>query len=96
MRVPSAEETFLRHTASFDTVVVREIGAPPLWARHYEIETDRPIFAGRDGVKRYALADIERERRTGTAWYGGWPQQVLSTENQGNANHAVDCNEKTR
>ena len=45
-------------------------GAPPLWARHYELETDRPVFAGRDGVKRYALADIERERRTGTPWYG--------------------------
>lgn len=77
VRVPSAREDFMRHTAAFDTVVVREIGAPPIWARHYELETDRPIFAGRDGVKRYALADIERERRTGTAWYGGWPQSVL-------------------
>ena len=29
-------------------------------ARHYEIGTDRPIFAGRDAVKRYALSEIER------------------------------------
>lgn len=78
VRVPFAAETFQRHTASFDLVVVREIGAPPVWARHYEIDTDRPIFAGRDGVKRYTLSDIERERRTGTAWYGGWPQAVLA------------------
>ncbi len=78
-RIPDAQETFLRHTAAFDVVVVRELGAPPIWARHYEIETDRPIFAGRDAVKRYALADIERERRTGTAWYGGWPRAVLET-----------------
>ncbi len=78
VRVPASQEEFQRHTASFDTVVVREVGAPPLWGRHYEIETDRPIFAGRDAVKRYALSDIERERRTGTAWYGNWPQSVLS------------------
>jgi len=52
----------------------------PLWARHYEIGTNRPIFAGRDAVKRYALAEIERERRTGTAWYGPWPQKFLERE----------------
>jgi hypothetical protein len=38
---------------------------------------DRPIFAGRDGVKKYALAEIERERRTGTVWYGSWPETLL-------------------
>jgi PelA/Pel-15E family pectate lyase len=77
LRVPASQAEFQRHAANFDVVVVREIGAPPIWARHYEIETDRPIFAGRDAVKRYALAEIERERRTGTAWYGSWPQAVL-------------------
>ena len=79
-RVPAPTEEFLRHQANFDSIVVRELGAPPLWARHYELETDRPIFAGRDGVKRYALADIERERRTGTPWYGAWPKELLVTE----------------
>ena len=54
--------------------------AGPLWARHYEIGTDRPVFAGRDGVKKYSLAEIERERRTGTAWYGDWPQKLLERE----------------
>jgi PelA/Pel-15E family pectate lyase len=79
-RVKAEKEEFLRHTADFDIVVVPDAAAPPLWARHYEIGTDRPVFAGRDGVKKYALADIERERRTGTAWYGGWPEKLLGSE----------------
>ncbi len=78
IKAPPAE--FLRHTADFDKVVVNDPTAPPLWARHYEIGTDRPIFAGRDGVKKYALADIERERRTGTAWYGNWPGKLIATD----------------
>jgi PelA/Pel-15E family pectate lyase len=61
-------------------VVVADSKAPVLWARHYEIDTNRPIFAGRDGVKKYALAEIERERRTGTAWYGNWPQKLIQRE----------------
>jgi PelA/Pel-15E family pectate lyase len=59
-----------------DTRVVREPGAPPLWARFYEIGTNRPFFCGRDGVKRYDLAEIEPERRNGYAWYGDWGTHV--------------------
>lgn len=76
-KVKSTTEEFLRHTADFDTVIVADSRAKPLWARHYEIGTNRPIFAGRDGVKKYSLSEIERERRTGTAWYGGWPDSLL-------------------
>jgi PelA/Pel-15E family pectate lyase len=79
-KVKSTTETFLRHSTDFDVVVVADPDAPLLWARHYEIGTNRPIFAGRDGIKKYALADIERERRTGTAWYGGWPQSLVDEE----------------
>jgi PelA/Pel-15E family pectate lyase len=79
-RVKAAKEEFMRHTADYDVVVVPDPQAPPLWARHYEIGTDRPVFAGRDAVKRYALSEVERERRTGTVWYGGWPHQLLRAE----------------
>jgi PelA/Pel-15E family pectate lyase len=79
-RVKAPATTFERHDADFDVVVEQDALARPLWARHYEIGTNRPIFAGRDGVRRYALADIERERRTGTAWYGGWPKGLLDRE----------------
>ena len=77
-KIPAKEETFLRHKADFDIIVVSDKQAKPIWARHYEIGTDRPIFAGRDGIKKYNLSEIERERRTGTAWYGNWPGAVLA------------------
>jgi pectinesterase len=59
-----------------DRVVIDDPNAPPLWARFYEIGMNRPFFCGRDGVKKYRLADIEAERRNGYAWYGNWGQNV--------------------
>lgn len=50
--------------------------APPLWARFYELSSNRPIFLGRDSVVKYRLADIEAERRNGYAWYGSWGHEV--------------------
>ncbi len=59
-----------------DRRVVADAGAPPLWARFYDIDTRRPFFCGRDGVKKYSLAEIEAERRNGYAWYGEWGRPV--------------------
>ena len=56
--------------------------APPLWARFYEIETNRPIFSGRDSVKKYDIAEIESERRNGYAWYGSWGEGVAKRYGQ--------------
>jgi PelA/Pel-15E family pectate lyase len=79
-RIPAPEVEFGLQKKDFDVVVRSDPDAKPIWARHYEIETDRPLFAGRDAVKRYALAEIERERRTGTTWYGDWPIELLADE----------------
>lgn len=60
-----------------DVVVVQDSSATsPIWARFYEIGTNKPIFVGRDGVVKYKLSDIEQERRTGYAWYGTWPTNL--------------------
>ena len=61
-------------------VVVDDDDAPPLWARFYEIGTNRPFFCGRDGIKKYDIAEIESERRNGYAWYGNWPQRLIENE----------------
>ena len=53
-------------------------GAPPLWARLYEIGTDRPIFGDRDRSIHYAVTEISSERRLGYQWYGVWPQPVVA------------------
>ena len=62
---------------SVNTVVVTDATAPPLWARFYELETGRPFFCDRDGVKKYSLAEIGPERRNGYSWYTNAPEKVL-------------------
>ena len=52
-----------------DQKVIPNPKAPPLWARFYEIGTNKALFAGRDGIVKYNLAEIEPERRKGYAWY---------------------------
>lgn len=79
-RVPAPKEEFVRHTSEFDVVVVKDEKAPPLWARTVEPGTDRPIFASRDGRKVYSLAEVDRERRTGSGWYVTTPQRFLERE----------------
>jgi PelA/Pel-15E family pectate lyase len=51
--------------------------APPLWARIYELPSLRPVMANRDGVPRYAFADLT-DRRTGYAWYVNRPVPTLA------------------
>lgn len=60
-----------------DRIVVPDANAPPLWARFYEIGTNRPLFCGRDGVIKYSLAEIEHERRNGYRWYVNNPAELL-------------------
>jgi PelA/Pel-15E family pectate lyase len=63
--------------ADGDRIVRADPSAPPIWARYYDIASNRPIFVGRDGVIRAELAQAEKERRGGYAWYGGWGAEVL-------------------
>ncbi|HEY7155973.1 MAG TPA: pectate lyase [Gemmataceae bacterium] len=63
-----------------DKVVKKDPDTPPMWARFYEIGTNRPLFADRDGVARYELSAIGYERRNGYAWLGYWPRDLLERE----------------
>ena len=56
--------------------LVPDASAPPIWARFYDIETGKPLFADRDGVKRWNVSELGDERREGYAWYGVWGKQV--------------------
>lgn len=64
----------------FDRVVVKDASAGPLWARFYDIKTNRPIFVGRDSVVHYDVSEIEDERRNGYAWYVESPADLLSKD----------------
>ena len=76
-KIKSTQASFLRHDTDIDVVVLKDPNAKAIWARHYDLVTNQPIFAGRDGIKKSELSAIERERRTGTAWYGYWPQSLV-------------------
>ncbi len=62
----------------FDRVVIQDPTAPPTWARFYEIGANKPFFSGRDGIKKYNLAEIEHERRVNYQWYTNTPALLLA------------------
>ena len=63
-----------------ERTVVKDPQAPPLWARFYEIGTNRPVFEGRDGVIRYSVLEIEAERRNGYGWYTEEPLKLINKD----------------
>ncbi len=52
-------------------------GNGPLWARDYEIGTDRPVFGDRDKSLHDDVNEISKERRNGYSWYGRAPERAL-------------------
>jgi len=64
----------------WDKVVVQDTSAPPMWARFYEIGTNKPIFCSRDGIPRATLAEISYERRNGYSWLGHYAANLLAKD----------------
>jgi len=58
--------------------LVHTPGAGPIWARYYQIGTDRPIFGDRDKTIHDNLNEISNERRNGYAWFTDSPQKALA------------------
>ena len=67
------------HTADYDIKIIRDPNAEPVWARFYDLKTQQPFFANRDGKKVFSLEEVHHERRTGYTWYGTWPKTLLTT-----------------
>lgn len=63
-----------------DVVVREDANANPIWARFYDLDTQKPFFCGRDGIKKATLAEIENERRAHYAWYGNWAEKLLTKD----------------
>jgi len=63
-----------------DKRVVPDAAAPPIWARFYEIGTNRPIYCDRDGVPKHQLSEIGYERRNGYNWLTYGPQALLEQD----------------
>lgn len=73
-------ENFTGPAGERDRHVVSDPAAKPLWARFYELGTNRPLFLGRDKVFHYDFNEIERERRTGYVYLSDWPAELLARD----------------
>lgn len=78
--VSAPTAVFKYYSSDFDRITVTDSSAPDMWARFYEIQSDRPFFCNRNGIPVYQYSDIERERRTGYNWLGYWPAELLKSE----------------
>ncbi|MBO4867380.1 MAG: pectate lyase [Ruminococcus sp.] len=75
-----------------DKVVTYSSGST-IWARFYDLQYSKPLFADRDGQAYTDVTQISLERRTGYSWYGTWcanniklgtlPEPSGSTQTQG-------------
>ncbi len=71
-------EAFTDAEEQKDKRVVADPDAGPIWARFYELGTNRPVFLDRDSVVRYSFSELGHERRNGYAYYGGWAAKLLT------------------
>ncbi|WP_245849709.1 pectate lyase [Hymenobacter crusticola] len=60
--------------------VIEPNASSTIWARFYDLETNKPIYVGRNSEKKNSLAEIEYERRTGYGYAGTWPETLLAKE----------------
>jgi PelA/Pel-15E family pectate lyase len=69
------------------THLVPTPGAPLLWARYYEIGSDRPVFGDRDKTMHDKVEELSLERQRGYNWYNSGPQEMLETYDTWSAAH---------
>jgi PelA/Pel-15E family pectate lyase len=63
-----------------DAVLVADPTAPPLWARFYELGTNRPLYMDRDSQPVYDFAQIDYERRSGYGYHTTAPAELLQRD----------------
>ena len=64
----TGDEAFMAAVGRFATWINRSEVAPGIWARLYELGTNKPIYGDYDGRVHYALPEISQERREGYSW----------------------------
>ena len=57
-----------------------EDSASTIWARFYDLTTNKPIFGDRDNSVHANVSEISFERRNGYAWYGSWGFNLVNKE----------------
>ena len=73
-------ESVRRDDGRNERILVPDPAAPLLWARFYELGTNRPLYMDRDSKPHYDFSEIGYERRSGYNYNGTWPAELLEHE----------------
>lgn len=73
-------EQVKRSDGKTERILVADKNGSPLWARFYELETNRPLYLDRDSVFRYDYSKISYERRSGYSYHGTWAASLLEKD----------------
>ena len=60
--------------------LIPDENAQLLWARFYELETNRPLYLDRDSKFGYDFSEISYERRSGYGYHGYWAVPLLKKD----------------
>jgi len=63
-----------------ERIIVADPTAPPLWARFYELGTNRPIYLDRDSQPNYDFMKVGYERRSGYNYHSTAPAALLARD----------------
>lgn len=74
-------------TPEYDTRLVEDPAAPPIWARYYDLDRCEPYVCDRDGIPRRRLEQIGPERRNGYSWYNSRPAELFARYDKWAAKH---------
>ena len=72
------ESNRIMYKAEYDRVVIEDPVALPLWARFYEISTNRPLFCNRNEIVCYNLSEVRYELRNHYSFYTQRPRDLLA------------------
>ena len=73
-------EKVLNPDGRTEPFLIPDEDAPLLWARFYELETNRPLYLDRDSKFRYDFSEIGYERRSGYSYHGYWANSLIQNE----------------
>ena len=69
--------TGTRGSADYDTRLVEDPNAEPIWARFYDLEHGEPFVCDRDGIPRRHLHELGSDRRNHYSWYNSRPAMLF-------------------
>ena len=71
-------ERYINEDGERDVRVLNDKNADPVWARYYDLKTEKAFFCDRNGIPLETLAEVGYERRNGYSWYSQKPAMLYN------------------